>query len=134
MCGMGGEPLAHETFVHLAKRLGLLGLIRWGGRVAQDDMPAWHAANGVLLHTSLHEGLSYAVLEAAASGCDLAVLDHPGAAACWPASILFGTTDEAVTMIGTARPGRWREYVCGRYSVEQQVQAVATLLNRSANR
>ena len=29
-------------------------------------MPAWHAANGVLLHTSLHEGLSYAVLEAAA--------------------------------------------------------------------
>lgn len=134
VCGMGGEPLAHETFVHLAKRLGLLGLIRWEGRVAQDDMPAWHAANGVLLHTSLHEGLSYAVLEAAASGCDLAVLDHPGAAACWPASILFGTTDEAVTMIGTARPGRWREYVCGRYSVEQQVQAVATLLNRSANR
>ena len=134
VCGMGGEPLAHETFVHLAKRLGLLGLIRWEGRVGQDDMPAWHAANGVLLHTSLHEGLSYAVLEAAASGCDLAVLDHPGAAACWPASILFGTTDEAVTMIGTARPGRWREYVCGRYSVEQQVQAVATLLNRSANR
>jgi glycosyltransferase involved in cell wall biosynthesis len=91
LCGMGGEPLAHETFVHLADRLGLRGAIHWEGRVVQADMPRWHATNAVLLHTSLHEGLSYAVLEAAASGCDLAVFDHPGAAECWPADMLFRT-------------------------------------------
>ena len=129
MCGMGGEPLAHETFVHLAKRLGVQAAIRWEGRVSQDDMPAWHAANGVLLHTSLHEGLSYAILEAAASGCDLAVFDHPGAAACWPAPILFGTVNEAVAMIGAANPGRWRAHVCANFSLERQIAAVSAMLN-----
>jgi glycosyltransferase involved in cell wall biosynthesis len=129
VCGMGGEPLAQETFTHLATRLGLSDAIHWKGRISQADMPAWHAANGVLLHTSLHEGLSYAVLEAAASGCDLAVFDHPGAAACWPAPILFGTIDEAVALVRAAQPGRWRGYVCGRYSLERQISEVSAILN-----
>lgn len=132
VCGMGGEPLAHETFIHLAKRLGLPGAIRWEGRVSQNDMPAWHAANGVLLHTSLHEGLSYAILEAAASGCDLAVFDHPGAADCWPAQVLFGTTDEAITMIRAARPGRWRAHVSDNFSLRQQIVAISAMLNEHA--
>jgi len=129
MCGMGGEPLAHETFLHIAKRLNLLNAIRWEGTVSQDCMPEWHAANGILLHTSLHEGLSYAILEAAASGCDLAVFDHPGAELCWPASILFGTVDEAVAMILAAKPGRWRSHVCSNYSLEQQIGALSIILN-----
>lgn len=132
MCGMGGEPLAYETFMHLANRLDLLSAIQWQGNVSQADMPAWHAGNGVLLHTSVHEGLSYAVLEAGASGCDLVVFDHPGAAACWPEAILFGTTDEAVAMIRAAEPGRWRAYVCRKYSIEQQISAVSAMLNEHA--
>ncbi|HEY7580246.1 MAG TPA: glycosyltransferase family 4 protein [Acetobacteraceae bacterium] len=134
MCGMGGESLAQETFVHLAKRLGLLGAIRWENNIPQARMPAWHAANGILLHTSLHEGLSYAVLEAAASGCDLAVLDHPGAAACWPERILFGSVDEAVDLVRGAQPGRWREHVCERYSLDGQIKAVSEILNNRPTR
>jgi glycosyltransferase involved in cell wall biosynthesis len=129
LCGMGGESLANETFMHLARRLGLLDAIQWEGRIALAAMPAWHAANSVLLHTSLHEGLSYAVLEAAASGCDLVVFDHPGAAACWPAAVLFGTVDEAVSLIRAARPGRWREHVCGGFSLQRQIGALAAMLN-----
>jgi glycosyltransferase involved in cell wall biosynthesis len=129
MCGMGGEPLAQETFNHLAVRLDLSDAVRWEGRITQAAMPMWHAANSALLHTSLHEGLSYAVLEAAASGCDLAVFDHPGAAACWPEAVLFGTVDEAVGLISAAAPGRWRRYVCARYSLEQQIGAVSAMLN-----
>jgi len=129
LCGMGGEPLALETFTHLAKRLGLTGVIHSDGRVSQADMPAWHAANGVLLHTSLHEGLSYAVLEAAASGCDLAVFDHPGAAACWPEAILFGTVDEAVALIRSAAPDRWRGYVSDNFSLQRQIREVSAVLN-----
>ncbi|HEX7390980.1 MAG TPA: glycosyltransferase family 4 protein [Acidiphilium sp.] len=129
LCGMGGEPLAHETFLHLARRLGLASALRWEGRIAQADMPSWHAANGVLLHTSLHEGLSYAVLEAAATGCDLAVFDHPGAAACWPESILFGTVDEAVALIRAARPHRWVDHVRMNFSLDRQIAALAMILN-----
>jgi glycosyltransferase involved in cell wall biosynthesis len=129
LCGMGGEPLALESFTHLARRLELTGFIRSDGRVSQADMPAWHAANGVLLHTSLHEGLSYAVLEAAASGCDLAVFDHPGSAECWPEAVLFGSVEEAVRLIRAAAPDRWRDYVCGRYSLERQISEVSAVLN-----
>jgi glycosyltransferase involved in cell wall biosynthesis len=133
LCGMGGEPLARETFTHLATRLDLLSAIRWEGQIAQSEMPRWHAANGVLLHTSLHEGLSYAVLEAASSGSDLVVFDHPGAAACWPPSILFGTIDEAVELIAAAEPGRWRSYVSAKYSLRQQIDAVSAILHDNAN-
>jgi glycosyltransferase involved in cell wall biosynthesis len=131
LCGMGGEALACETFLHLARRLNLQDAIRSEGRIAQAQMPAWHAANGVLLHTSLHEGLSYAVLEAAASGCELVVFDHPGAADCWPTEILFGTADEAVTSIRSAQQGRWRDYVCRNFSLERQIADVSSILNRS---
>lgn len=129
ICGMGGENLAQETFTHLARRLDLASAITSYGRVAAADMPAWHAANSVLLHTSLHEGLSYAVLEAAASGCDLAVFDHPGAADCWPEDTLFGTVDRAVTLIRNAHPNRWRAHVEQHFSLQRQMAGVSTILN-----
>ena len=132
MCGMGGEPLANELFVHMVGRLGLQDAIAWGGHIAQADMPAWHMQNGVLLHTSFHEGLSYAVLEAAASGCDLAVFDSPGTAECWPACTLFRTVDEAIALIHAAVPGRWLSYVSERYTLQRQLFAFSTMLNDNA--
>lgn len=130
LCGMGGEPLAHQSFLHLARRLDLTKAIRWEGRIPQSDMHKWHAANGVLLHTSLHESFGYAIAEAAVCGCDVAVFDHPGAAATWPASVLFGTVDEAVALIRAARPRRWRDYVCANFSLDQQISAVSAMLNQ----
>jgi glycosyltransferase involved in cell wall biosynthesis len=131
LCGMGGEALAHETFLHLARRLDLLGAIRWEGRISQADIGVWHSANGVLLHTSLHESFGYAIAEAAACGCDIAVFDHPGAAATWPSSVLFGTVDEAASLIHTARPHRWRDHIHANFSLDQQITAISTLLNQS---
>jgi glycosyltransferase involved in cell wall biosynthesis len=128
LCGMGGEPLAQEIFTHLATRLDLLPAIETAGCISQSEMPGWHAANGVLLHTSLHEGLSYAVLEAAASGCDLAVFDHPGAAECWPPALLFTTIDAAAALIRAAQPNRWRDYVCGKYALQHQIDTVSAIL------
>jgi hypothetical protein len=129
ICSSGGEVLAEESFGYLAQQLGLLEAIHWHGRISQADMPSWHAANGTLLHTSLHEGLSYAVLEAAASGCDLAVFDHPGAAACWPDTVLFRTPDEAVALILAAAPQRWRAHVSTHLSLARQIDSIGRVLN-----
>lgn len=129
LCSMAVEKLAHESFLHLARRLDLAGSLHWAGRLDQAAMPAWHARNQALLHTSMHEGLSYAVLEAAAAGCDLAVFDHPGAADCWPAEILFGTVDEAVRLIGDAQPGRWQTLVSEQYSLAGQLNGLSGMLN-----
>lgn len=129
LCGMGAESLAQETFTHLSNRLDLRNAIHWHGNVSQAEMPAWHAANGVLLHTSLHESFGYAIAEAAATGCDLAVFDHPGAEDTWPAQTLFGTVDEAVELIRAARPERWRGHVVANFSLKQQIAVISAMLN-----
>lgn len=131
LCGMGGEPLANETFWHLVDRLDLQDAIRWEGSVSQADMPSWHQANGTLLHTSLHESFGYAVAEAALCGCDIVVADHPGAATTWPGEVLFGSIEQATSKILDAKPHRWRNFVIKNFSLETQINNLAQLLKTS---
>ncbi len=127
-CSRGGEPVALDALMHLAHRLDLADAIGFGGTVSQADMPAWHARNGVLLSTSAYESFGYAICEAAAVGCDLAVLDYVGAEEFWPDAVRFGTVDEAVWIIRNAAPMRWRDHVSERFSLSRQAAAVARLL------
>ncbi|HET8997928.1 MAG TPA: glycosyltransferase [Acetobacteraceae bacterium] len=129
VCGQGGERLARESFAHLVRRLNLADAVRNDGTLPQSAMPDWHARNGVLLHTSLHESFGYAIAEAAAAGCDLAVLDHPGADEFWPEEMRFGTVAEAVAMVRAAAPHRWREHVLRRFALRRQIEATAMLLS-----
>jgi len=124
----GGEKLATESFMHLARRLDLLDAIVIDRNVPQQQMPAWHGRNGVLLHTSLHESFGYAIAEAGAVGCDLAVLEHPGADEFWPETIRYGTVDEAVWLIRNAAPHRWRDHVARHCALEHQLTRTAAML------
>jgi glycosyltransferase involved in cell wall biosynthesis len=128
VCGNGGEVLATETFFHLARHLDLMDAVHMDGTLPPRAMPDWHARNGVLLHTSLHESFGYAIAEAAAAGCDIALLEHPGAAEFWPAARRFGTVDEAVWLVRNARPHRWRDHVVRNFSLARQIAATAALL------
>lgn len=128
-CAKGGDPVVLDSVRHLTRRLGLVGAVRLDGTVAQADMPGWHARNGLLLSTSLFESFGYAIAEAAAVGCDLAVLDYPGAEEFWPAATRFAAIEDAVAMIRTAQPMRWRPHV-EAYSLQAQMQALAALLNQ----
>lgn len=127
ICSNGGEPLAIEPFSHLVRRLDLGNAVHFDGLLPQSAMPAWHARNGILLHTSLHESFGYAIAEAAAVGCGLAVLDHPGSSEFWPAASRFGTVEEAVWLIRDAAPHRWRDHVVQRFSLDRQIAATADL-------
>jgi glycosyltransferase involved in cell wall biosynthesis len=134
VCANGTDGLAGDSFLHLAHRLGLAGAIVFDGAVPREAMPAWHAANGVLLHTSLHESFGYAIAEAAAAGADLCVLDHPGAADFWPDEVRFGAVEEAERLIRDAAPHRWRGHVARNFSLARQLAATADLLNDPAAR
>jgi FkbM family methyltransferase len=128
ICSNGGEKLAIESFQHLARRLELEDHVTMDGRLSAGDMPAWHSRNGVLLHTSLHESFGYAIAEAAAVGCDLAVYDHMGAREFWPDATRFGTVDEAVRLVRGAQPHRWRAHVAQSFSLARQLTATAAML------
>ena len=128
MATRGAEPVALESFAHLARRMGVAGAIHVQEGVPQSAMPEWHARNAVLLSTSLHESFGYAIAEAASVGCDLAVLDFPAAGEFWPEAVRFGTAEEAVRLIEVARPHRWRDWVAARYGLDRQVAALLDIL------
>lgn len=128
ICSNGGETLATESFYHLVHRLDLRDAVHVDGTLPQHAMPSWHACNGVLLHTSLHESFGYAIAEAAATGCDLAVLDYPGVGEFWPKATRYGTVEEAVRLICNAAPHQWREYTTQRFSLARQIAAAAAML------
>ncbi len=122
------DRLTAEAFSHQAARLGLADAIALDGRVSAEDMPSWHRRNGILLSTSQHESFGFAIAEAAAAGCDLAVLDHVGAAEFWPENVRFVAIDRAVQMIQAANANRWRMLVAERFSLQRQVAAVLNVL------
>jgi glycosyltransferase involved in cell wall biosynthesis len=128
VCAKGGDPVALDSFNFLARRLSLTDAISMDGNIATADMPAWHARNVLLLSTSLHESFGYAIAEAASCGCDVAMLDHIGAAEFWPDEIRFGTAAEAAAMIKAKRQGCWREMVSQRFSLDLQLEKLRRIL------
>jgi glycosyltransferase involved in cell wall biosynthesis len=133
LCAKGGDPVALDSFNLLLRRLDLTEAITVDGNVPAADMPAWHARNSVLLSTSLHESFGYAIAEAACCGCDVALLDHMGAAEFWPDETRFATAVEAAAMIKSSRPGKWRETVVQRFSLRMQVEKLRRILRPVAD-
>src|SRR3954447_6614267 len=127
-----GDRLVQDAVLRLVPRMGLGGAVRFDGTLPAAAMPGWHARNAVLLSTSLHESFGYAIAEAAAAGCDLAVLDHRGAEEFWPDEVRFGTVEQAVNLICNARPGRWRGLAAARFGLGGQVDAVLGVLRDRA--
>jgi glycosyltransferase involved in cell wall biosynthesis len=112
---------------HMQSALGLAGVLRFDGHVA--DMPAWYADKGVLLSTSMYESFGLNIGEAMATGAFPVVHAFPGADRLWPRECLFAAEDEAIALIGAARPGLYRDWVVQRYSLERQVNQVLALLS-----
>lgn len=129
MCGKASDPMTAEMFAFLRSKLGLDKAVQWHGSLSQMDMPEWHKQNGILLHTSFHESYCYSISEAALCGCDLVVYDHPGANSQWPEDRLFSSINEAVKLIRSSKPNRWRKHVIERFSIERQIKNLTKLLS-----
>ncbi len=125
----GGELVVMDAFRHLARRLDLSDAISFDGAIGRHlPMAAWHRRNGVLLSTSVYESFGYAIAEAAACGCDIAILDNTAAAEFWPGASRFASVEQAVAIIAGARPNRWRALVEQNYDVGRQAHVVADLM------
>ncbi|HEX3574899.1 MAG TPA: glycosyltransferase family 4 protein [Rhodopila sp.] len=106
--------------------LGLAGVVHFDGHVA--DMPGWYGDKGVLLSTSMYESFGMNIGEAMATGAFPVVHGFPGAEGLWPEECLFASVEEAVALIGAARPGLYRDWVADRYGLERQIARVLELL------
>ena len=110
----------------MMEALGLGGVLRFDGMV--EDMPAWYAATGVLLSTSMYESFGLNIGEAMAVGAFPVVHDFPGADRLWPEECLFASIEQAVALIRSARTGLYRPWIADRYSLSRQIDAVLELL------
>lgn len=106
--------------------LHLGGVVRFEGQIA--DMAAWYADKGVLLSTSMYESFGMNIGEAMATGAFPVVHHFPGADRLWPVECLFGTVDDAVTLIRAGQPGLYRDWVAERYGLDRQVDSTLELL------
>jgi hypothetical protein len=68
-----------------------------------------------------------------ATGAFPVVHGFPGAGKLWPAECLFASMDEAVALIGAARPGLYREWVSERYGLGRQIDRVLAMLQTLSN-
>jgi glycosyltransferase involved in cell wall biosynthesis len=107
--------------------LALADSVTFDGQVS--DMPRWYADKGVLLSTSMYESFGMNIGEAMATGAFPVVHAFPGADKLWPPECLFASTDEAVSLIRSARPGLYRDWVCDRYGLDRQTAAVIGMLS-----
>ena len=95
--GVFQDPRYEVYLKHMVKEMGLEYNVKFYGHV--DDMEAfWHNKN-YLLHTSIHEGHSYAIMEAMARGIKPVIHNYYGASEQYPEKLLFNTVAEAVEMM-----------------------------------
>jgi glycosyltransferase involved in cell wall biosynthesis len=126
VAGAFTDPRTARYLKQMQAALGLAGVVHFDGHVA--DMPAWYADKGVLLSTSMYESFGMNIGEAMAVGAFPVVHAFPGADRLWPAECVFASIDHAAALIQAARPGLYRDWVADRYSLDQQIGSVLTLL------
>ncbi len=84
---LGGSRAAYEAACRLALDLGVIAELLCVGRV--DTVEPYLAAFDVFLNTSVYEGLSVAMLEAAQSGCPIVAADAGGNAELAPGAAVL---------------------------------------------
>ncbi len=130
LAGPFTDVRTHRYLERMILALDLGGMIGFHGQVA--DMPAWYGDKGILLSTTMYESFGLNIGEAMACGAFPVIHDFPGADRLWPSECLFASIDQAVSLIRAARTGLYRDWVAERYGLEQQAEAVLSVLGQIA--
>ena len=116
---------------HMMRKLGLEDNIQFHGY--QENIHQWLESMNYLLATSVHESFGYTIGEAMAMGIRPIVHWFPGAEELWPEDNLFTSPEDAVSMIidrDNYYSSDYRHFIENRYSLEQQLQAIDSLIEK----
>ena len=106
------QDLRYKVYLeHMIKEMELQDNVIFHGWI--DDMEEFWKDKSYLLHTSIHEGHSLAMLEALSRGVKLIIHNFRGSKKLYPQDTNFNTIDEAVDMIkeNCYNSNRYREWV-----------------------
>lgn len=113
---------------HMVKEMGLEKNITFYGHVS--DMDSFWRGKHYLLHTSVHEGHSYAIMEAMARGISPVIHNYYGARQQYPEPLLFNTVAEAAAKIRMNPQGKqYRDHVIASgWTLDRQVTHIQDML------
>jgi len=107
------QDLRYKVYLeYMIKEMGLQDNVIFYGWV--DDMEGFWKDKNYLLHTSIHEGHSLAILEAMARGIKPILHNFRGARELYPRDVIFNTAEEAVKEI-IIKGRKWRYYISSEY-------------------
>ena len=107
------QDLRYKVYLeYMIREMGLEDNVRFYGWV--NDMEGFWKDKNYLLHTSIHEGHSYAIMEAMARGIKPIIHNFRGAKELYPRDVLFNTAEEAVKEI-IIKDRKWRYYISSEY-------------------
>lgn len=126
------DPACLDTFRYEAEKWGLDANIVYEGHLPHSRVPKWLDDKNIILSASLHEGHPVGLMEAMACGIKPVIYDYPGAREVFRTEWVFDTVQRAVEMITDSLydSGGYREWIAGRYSLEDQCKAVDSVLYR----
>lgn len=118
------QDLRYKIYLeHIIKEMGLEDNVIFHGWI--DDMEGFWEDINYLLHTSIHEGHSYAILEAFSRGIKPIIHDFRGAKGLYPKDVIFNTINEAVIEItdGDYNSKLYRSWVINKgWTLENQLK------------
>ena len=115
----------YETYLkYMINEMGLEDNVIFYGQLTKEQMTEFWKGKNYLLHTSVHEGHSYSIMEAMARGIKPAIHNFLGCNDLYPKACLYNTVDEAINIVrnNDYKSNSYRSWIeLKKWTLEHQV-------------
>ena len=129
IAGSFQDSCLQDYLMYMIDEMGLQDNVKYYGWV--DDMEEFWKDKNYLLHTSIHEAHSYAIMEGMAKGIKPIIANFRGAKELYPKYAIFNTIEEAVNIITDKNyySNAYMNWVIGRgWTLDNQIKQIKEVI------
>ena len=129
IAGSFQDRCLQDYLMYMIDEMGLQDNVKYYGWV--DDMEEFWKDKNYLLHTSIHEAHSYAIMEGMAKGIKPIIANFRGAKELYPKYAVFDTIEEAVNIITDKNyySNAYMNWVIGRgWTLDNQIKQIKEVI------
>ena len=131
IAGSFQDRCLQDYLMYMIDEMGLQDNVKYYGWV--DDMEGFWNDKNYLLHTSIHEAHSYAIMEGMAKGIKPIIANFRGAKELYPKYAVFNTIEEAVDIITDKNyySNAYMNWVKGRgWTLKKQIKQIKEVVGK----
>ena len=129
IAGSFQDRCLQDYLMYMIDEMGLQDNIKFYGWI--DDMEEFWEDKNYLLHTSIHEAHSYAIMQGMAKGIKPIIANFRGAKELYPKYAIFNTTEEAANIITdkSYNSNAYMNWVIGRgWTLDNQIKQIKEVI------